>query len=71
MLKLHRAALIAALGLPAVPNFLPASLGVAGAASIATFALSACDGGAEEAGEKLDDAVEEAGDKIEDATDKK
>jgi hypothetical protein len=36
----------------------------------ALVSMSACDGGAEEAGEKIDDAVEEAGDKIEDATDK-
>lgn len=39
--------------------------------AVSSLSLYGCDGGAEEAGEDIDDAVEQMGDKIEDATDKK
>lgn len=42
-----------------------------GVLAVSSMSIYGCEGGAEKAGEDVDDAVEEMGDKIEDATDKK
>lgn len=39
------------------------------AASTSLFVLPACDGGAENAGEKLDEAADDVGDAVEDVVD--